>query len=300
MAWLDQNPPLRSQFRRPRREKPSGVVVVHTAENTPDFVAFDGGAEAVARFIRGRSDVGSYHDLTDSDSGIQLVDYDCEAFHDGTGSNPHSYGVSIATRADVWPLAPAVWRHGAVRQAAMSTARYARWLKKTHGIVIPARRISRAQSEARIPGFISHGERDPGRRHDPGAQFPWAMFLAAYAEEMGQKEDNTDMGLSADDRKWVEGVFSRSLSYLATGRGNAMINPNREGWGWADDASAVTLNELMNQLGSDERRQMLVAAGVYGAFDNAKEGRLADLEKDMASVKSNVADIKAMLEQLTS
>jgi len=293
MGWLDTYPPKRSQFRRPRRANASGVVVVHTAENTPDYVAFDGGAEAVANFIRGRSDPGSYHDLADSDSAINLVSYDCEAFHDGTGSNPHSYGVSVATRADVWPLAPRAWRDGAVRQAAMCTARYARWLKATQGIIIPARRISRAQSEARQPGFLAHGDRDPGRRHDPGLHFPWAAFLHAYSEEMGQREDNTDMGLSAQDREWIEGRISRVASLLTTGRGNAMVNVNDPDWAWADDVETVTLNELKSLVGDDGRRRMLVAAGVLDAFEKPGDSKIAQLETD-------VAEIKAMLKELTA
>lgn len=180
-AYLLEHPPSSKQFRLPRRADPSGVVVVHTAENTPDFVAFDGGAEAVARFIAGRSDPGSYHDLADSDSCINLVPYDAEAFHDGTGSNPHSYGVSGATRADVWPLAPTAWRDGCVNQMAAAAARYAGWLRARTGIVIPARWITRSESELRMPGFISHGQRDPGRRHDPGAHFPGDQFLAEFA-----------------------------------------------------------------------------------------------------------------------
>lgn len=195
MAYLDTHPPERPQFRSPRRQPVSGVVVVHTAENTPDTVAFDGGAEAVANFIQGREDPGSYHDLCDSDSCINLVAYWNEAFHDGTGSNRHSYGVSVATRADVWPLVPKAWRDGAVKQAAAAAARYARWVKNTRGIVIPARRITRAQSEQLEPGFISHAERDPARRTDPGAAFPWQQFLTEYARLMGH---NTGGGLLAD------------------------------------------------------------------------------------------------------
>jgi len=293
MAWLDDHPPVRSQFRRPRREAPSGVVVVHTAENTPDFAGSDAGAEAVANFIRTRTDPGSYHDLCDSDSTINLVGYDAEAYHDGTGSNRHSYGVSVATRADKWTQAPRAWRDGAIQQAAMSAARYARWLKATRRIVIPARRINRAQSEARIPGFISHAERDPTRRTDPGVAFPWAMFLNAYSEEMGQKEDNADMGLSAEDREWIEGRISRVTSFLTTGKGNAMVNVQDPAWAWADDTATVTLNELRDVMGNDQRWRMLVAAGVFDAFDNPGETRLNQLEKD-------VAEVKAMLQQLTS
>jgi hypothetical protein len=217
MAYLDSHPPARPQFRAPRRQPVSGVVVVHTAENTPDLAAFDGGAEAVARFIVGRDDPGSYHDLCDSDSCINLVAYWNEAYHDGTGSNRHSYGVSVATRADVWPLAPERWRDGAVKQAAAAAARYARWVKNTRGIVIPARRITRDQSERLVPGFISHAERDPSRRTDPGAAFPWRDFLSEYARLMGQ---TTGGGLLADltDKQqgemyaWLKRVYEETAA----------------------------------------------------------------------------------------
>lgn len=182
MAYLLDHPPKRSQYRNPRRERPSGCVVLHSAENTPDTVATDGGAEAVARFIQGRSDPGSYHLLADSDSRIQLVPWSYEAFQDGTGSNPHAVGLSVATTAAWWPLAPDAWRNGAVEQLAIGAASYAEWLYRLHGITIPARRISRAESERRLPGFISHAERDPARRSDPGAHFPWRQFLDRYAQ----------------------------------------------------------------------------------------------------------------------
>lgn len=188
-TYLEDNRPTRSQFRCPRRARPSGVMVVHTAENAPDFVAFDGGAEAVANFIRTRPDPGSYHDIVDSDSGIQLVPYTCEAYQDGTGSNSHAWGGSVATRADVWPLAPDRWRDGAINQLASAAGRYARWIKANYGITVPARRITRAQSEQRIPGFISHAERDPKRRSDPGRHFPWDQFLAAYARLIDTSPD---------------------------------------------------------------------------------------------------------------
>lgn len=204
MAWLDDHQPERPQFRRPRREPPSGVIVVHTAENTPDTVATDGGAEAVARFIQGRDTPGSYHDLADSDSSIQLVAYDCEAYHDATGSNRHSYGVSVATTAAWWPVAPKAWRDGAIGQAARAAARYAKWVKTTRGIVIPAHRISRAQSEARVPGFISHAERDPARRSDPGAAFPWTQFLTEYARAMGAPPVEDDLLSALTDKEQRE------------------------------------------------------------------------------------------------
>jgi hypothetical protein len=182
MAYLNDHPPDSKQFICPRRDQESGVFVVHTAENTPDFVAFDGGAEAVARFISTRPDPGSYHDLVDSDSTINLVDYGCEAFHVARdGFNRHAYGVSAATRADVWPLAPEAWKNGCTRQMAGACARQAVRVRQLRGIVVPARRITRAQALDRVPGFVSHAELDPTRRTDPGRFFPWPQFLAEFA-----------------------------------------------------------------------------------------------------------------------
>ena len=192
MAYLVDHPPRRRQFKN-RGTKPSGVVVVHTAENGPDWNGPDGGAEGVAKFIQNRSDPGSYHDLADSDSIINLVPYDKQAYQDGTGTNPHAYAVSGATQAHRWNEAPRKWRRATVRNMALAASRYAKWIKKHHGITIPARRITRAQSDNRVPGFISHAERDPSRRSDPGAAFPWELFLDFYKEFMGEKPEEPKM-----------------------------------------------------------------------------------------------------------
>lgn len=200
-AYLIDNPPASPQYRSPRREQPSGVVVVHTAENTPDTIGLDGAAEAVANFIRNRRDPGSYHDLVDSDSIVNLVPYTAEAYHDGTGSNRHSYGVSAATRASQWPDLPQQWVDATIHNMAAATAVFAIWLKATRGIVIPARRITRAESDARIPGFISHAERDPANRSDPGADFPWGQFLSEYDRLVNPAPSPTPLPPSEDDMK---------------------------------------------------------------------------------------------------
>lgn len=183
VPYLIANPPRIRQFRE-RGTTPSGVVVVHTAESTPDWVGPDAGAEAVARFIQQRTTYGSYHDLADSDSIVNLVPYPHQAYGDGTGSNPHAYHVSAATQAAKWGQAPADWREATVVNMAKAAATYARWLKAEHEITIPARRVTKAQSDNRVPGFIAHGDRDPGRRTDPGAGFPWPLFLDTYAALM--------------------------------------------------------------------------------------------------------------------
>jgi hypothetical protein len=300
MAYLDDNPPVRSQFRLPRREDPSGVAVVHTAENTPDYVAFDGGAESVANFIRNRTDPGSYHELCDSDSAINLVRYDAEAYHDATGSNPHSFGVSAATRADVWPLAPPEWRNGCIRNMALASARYAAWCRTHYGIMIPARRITRAESEGRVPGFISHAERDPERRTDPGRWFPWDQFLDEYARLMAgaQPKEWDEMATQEEIRQVVRAEIGRSMQKLMANRNNTAFDPNRDEW--LD--SAVTIPELLAQLEKhiDDRvlRTVQALMGRNNAlFDPAKypwlegEGavRLNDLDAKLDGVVAELA-----------
>jgi hypothetical protein len=206
VAYLDDHPPMRRQFYCPRRDgtQPSGVVVVHDAENATDTVGADTGAEAVARFIETRDTPGSYHDLADSDSIIQLVRYECEAFHDATGTNRHSYGVSGAYRHRDWLSLPQSRRDGFVLNMASAASRYARWLKARRGIVIPARRITVAQARNRVPGFISHAELDPTRRTDPGPHFPWDQFLAHFARLTSPPEEDD---MTPDQAAQLNAVF---------------------------------------------------------------------------------------------
>lgn len=182
-TYLEDNPPRQRQFRE-RRAKVTGLIVVHTAESAPDETGPDTGTENVARFIRDRSTYGSYHTLADSDSRLRLVPFHLAAYGDGTGSNEFAIHISAATQAARWRSLPRAWRRGCVKQLAAAAAEAARWLQKEHGITVPARRVNKADSDRGAAGFISHGERDPGRRSDPGADFPWALFLAEFERLM--------------------------------------------------------------------------------------------------------------------
>lgn len=186
-TYLEQHPPRRSQFRRTRRAAVTGGICVHTAENTTDLKLPDGGAEAVARFISTRSNAGSYHSIADSDSVVRVMPYEWEAFGEGTGSNRWALHLSWACKAHQWAHLPNAWVDGAIRNGATEAARMAHWVKKTRGIIVPARRITLAEYRAGEPGFISHGEVDPGRRSDPGSEFPWDSFLHHFAEATQQE-----------------------------------------------------------------------------------------------------------------
>jgi hypothetical protein len=231
--YLVENPPAIRQYRE-RGTTPSGVVVVHTAESFPDWIDHDTGAEGVASFIRGRDTYGSYHVICDSDSIVPLVPPWMQAYGDGTGSNPHAFHVSAATQAAKWGQAPAEWRRETVLNMGAAVARYAKWLNDNHRILIPRERITRTMSEQRRPGFISHAERDPSRRSDPGAGFPWELFLDGFREALNPvdptpnitaafKADNLadrraalrKVARFADERpaqqaqRWLEGITAR-------------------------------------------------------------------------------------------
>lgn len=181
-AYLIDHPPRQRQFRE-RGTTISGVVVIHTAESLPDFSGPDTGAEGVARFIQGRSDFGSYHWLADSDSLVDLIPMErFQAYGDGTGSNPHAIHISAATQAARWDGLPDQWVKETVENMALAAHRASDLLEKVHGVRIPAKRRTKAETDRRLEGFISHAERDPARRSDPGKSFPWDYFFKVYRE----------------------------------------------------------------------------------------------------------------------
>lgn len=195
-VYLEDHPPARRQYIDPRRAKATGAIVVHTAESITDQVAPDFGAESVARFISTRNTAGSYHSIVDSDSIIHVGRYEWEMFHEGTGGNKWSLGLSFACKADDWTNLPRWWVNSALLNGAREASNMIKWVKSTYGIIVPASRISPAEYRAGKPGFISHGELDPTRRHDPGAMFPWEGFLSLvniYQED----DDVADLYLTA-------------------------------------------------------------------------------------------------------
>lgn len=184
-VYLVDNPPVRSQFQSPRRARPTGLIVVHTAENVLDTVSPDTGAEAVAAFIQRRDTPGSYHDLVDSDSALQLVRYEDEAYQDATGSNPFALSISFALRTTDWRTLSAESREAFLRQGTAAFARQQSWLV-AHGYPITQLRwLSRDESSAGLSGFIRHSQRDPDRRTDPGADFPASRWLEVCAATRG-------------------------------------------------------------------------------------------------------------------
>lgn len=236
-AYLIDNKPARSQFRSPRRlhlsplpGRLTGCVCIHTAESVMDTIGPDTGAENVAAWMTRRDTPGSYHDLADSDSYVHLVDYGDEAFQDGTGSNPWALSISFALAAADWPRLSATKRAAFLAQGALAFAAQQRWLRHKGYPLTLLRRITKAQSDAGASGFISHGDRDPGRRTDPGEHFPWQQWFAACAHAMNgtpTPEEEDDMptpdeiatavwrhaitpGADGEDGQWMQTLLRKA------------------------------------------------------------------------------------------
>lgn len=191
-AYLIDNPPVRSQYAT-RTKRPTGAIILHTAESVMDTVGADTGAENVAGFIQRRATPGSYHDLCDADSIVNLVPYHLAAFQDGTGSNPYALSISWACRTTDWPAMSAGRRDAFLRNGAEAFRRQQEWLRANGYPLTPIRRISAAAVTAGQPGICYHGDRDPGRRTDPGMQtFPFDRFAELCADSNQEDEMVTE------------------------------------------------------------------------------------------------------------
>jgi hypothetical protein len=163
--YLIDHPPASTQFRNPRRERLSGVVVVHTAENAMDIVGVDTGAENVASFISRRADPGSYHELVDSDSVVAMMPDSYESFQVAVdGHNRHAWGISLACRStDLHP--DLAWTRAVITAAGARIAAF--WQRNWIDVASAARWLSRDEALARnTPGLITHGALQPADRSD--------------------------------------------------------------------------------------------------------------------------------------
>ncbi len=286
MVYLEENPPAISQFRNPRRAAPTGAIVVHTAENSTDTVLPDTGAEAVARFISTRTTFGSYHSVVDSDSIVEVGRYEWEMFHEGSGGNRWSLGLSFACQAAQWSRLPSRWVDGALRNGALEAAMMAAWVKRTVGVDVPARRITPAQYRAGQPGFISHAELDPGRRSDPGADFPWQTFLERFAQYSGGELPVADWCVPGNR----ESVIKGSQQLLADA--GFYTGPIDADWYLGSSGGLVALNN--DRVQAREERDAAVADldDAIAARDAARTS-LEDANSTIATLQARVAELEA-------
>ena len=199
-TYLEDNPPNHRQYRDARRAEVTGAIVIHTAENKPHVEVPDRGAETVARFISLRGESGSYHSVVDSQNIVRIMPYEWEAFHESTGGNRWSLGLTFATRAAEWRELPSSWIDDLISNGAIEARAMADWVRNTVGVVIPARRITAEEYRNKGAGFVTHADLDPERRSDPGSTFPWEDFLAEF-DKLGQLAVGDTAKNSTNDKK---------------------------------------------------------------------------------------------------
>ena len=183
MSYLLNHNPGTQQWGFPRRggAQLSGTIIVHTAECAADNVGEDTSAEGCANMIANRADYGSYHRLVDSDSIIDMLPWEYEAWQDSETNN-WAVGISAALRTSDWLTMPSDRRERVYRNLAQCAAEFVRYMA-TKGVAVPLTRITGAQARARVPGFCAHGDSGVARS-DPGAAFDWAKFFAYTAQAL--------------------------------------------------------------------------------------------------------------------
>lgn len=195
---LDYNPGTR-QWGYPRRGARgflTGTCIVHTAECAADNIGEDTSAEGCARMIANRADYGSYHRLVDSDSIIDMLPWEYEAWQDSETNN-WAVGISAALRTTDWAVMPADRRNRVYRNLAACAADFVRYMAG-RGVSVPLRRITGGEARAGVAGFCAHGDSGVARS-DPGVDFDWALFFKYTAEALGSAAsgEDDDMALFA-------------------------------------------------------------------------------------------------------
>lgn len=273
------------------RSQPVRVIVIHTAENTPDSVGADGGAEAIARYQARVDRPSSYHDIVDSDSHISLLPWDHTAFH-ARNANSWSIGLSMATKAALWPSMPARWTEGTLENLATVAAAAVRWVRATYGIEIPTLTISKHAAVNGQAGFIAHGTLDPGRRSDPGATFPWGRFLSKTSAKLGALlPPNGEWQMSAEAERMVAEVhaalFDGNASYGVDPLRDAILKTYHDIKGSTVFGENTIRHYIRDQ---DRATRRVIKEAIDEACKGGPDGPLNVSPADRAAIADAVAD----------
>lgn len=200
--FLIDNPNHRyKQYTYPRRGGgyTAPQIVLHTYE-----APYNRSLLAAATWLTTRTNPGSYHALAGARSTkdvLQLAPWSYETWH-SVPSNNWAIGISAVAYAHQWKSLPPNVRENLVKSMAYAAANAAKWLQQHHGRVVQPRLLTRKQAMRKESGFVYHATMDPGRRTDPGKDFPWDMFIAEFNRLM--RNDGGGSAPATKNEEWDE------------------------------------------------------------------------------------------------
>jgi hypothetical protein len=161
----------------PRREAPLWIVLHCTDGAEGPAKAEDGAAELAAIPPAGRK--RSVHWFVDSDSVVQCVPTECEAWHAGRSANLYGEGIELCGRAS---QTREQWMDALSLPMLAIAARLVR--TRADRLGLPLRFVTATQLRAHLTGITTHMELTRAfpaetTHSDPGPGFPLAEFLAA-------------------------------------------------------------------------------------------------------------------------
>ncbi len=216
-TWYDQ------------RRSPVQIIIIHTAENLPDFEGEDTGAEAISRYAATTDRNVSWHASVDSDSVVDMLPDEAVGWH-CRNYNSISLGMEIATQAHRWNEVPDEWEQAVLDNVADKVADWCR----AHDI--PPRKLSAAEVDAGEKGLVSHSTLDPSRRSDPGIGFEWDLLIEMVEERLkgsgdgspepeskpkAKKKSTTTKTTSSES--WEEGLLVKLGTHKRGSRGREVI-----------------------------------------------------------------------------
>jgi hypothetical protein len=174
---LDHANPHGPHYYDTRRGSVLACVIHITAGLQGAPTGADSSAEQTAKYAATTDRQVSWHSGSDRDSHLRLLPDTFTAFQ-CQGYNSRTIGHEISKRDTSWADEDPAWVSDTLQRAADCLRPRLRLLG------IPLRQATRAQLDQAIAldagpvGLTGHAVLDPGRRTDPGDDFPWTRFLA--------------------------------------------------------------------------------------------------------------------------